>query len=180
MKSGRSSTRTVKRRDGKSSIRRSLEARFRSARFKLEDLESRTLLSTSQIAGPFLRRRPGAWLHRHGGASLRCGPQQHVARPVTRCRGIDQYDDRGRAGRLLEVSWAQLCQVDERRRRRAAALSGPRVRLAGRITPIGPPTTYTPGAPNTPTHITLTGWTILKRKASPLRASTTMRPYSSV
>ena len=55
MNSGFSSTRTSRRRDSKSSIRRSLEARFRGARFKLEDLESRTLLSTTaKYVGPVI------------------------------------------------------------------------------------------------------------------------------
>ena len=52
MNSGSSSTRTSRRRRSKSPIRRSLEARSRGARFKLEDLETRTLLANSPIFGP--------------------------------------------------------------------------------------------------------------------------------
>ena len=54
MKPGVSNSRMVHRRDRKSRTNRSLEARSRGARLKLEDLEIRTLLSTTSVFGPEL------------------------------------------------------------------------------------------------------------------------------
>ena len=52
MKSAKSSTRNVRRRDGKSSIRHSAKVRHRGVSLSLESLEPRTLLSVSSATNP--------------------------------------------------------------------------------------------------------------------------------
>jgi Legume lectin domain/SdrD B-like domain/Bacterial pre-peptidase C-terminal domain/Bacterial Ig-like domain len=155
MKPGLPYYRMIRRRDRKSTTSRSLEARFRDARFKLEGLENRTLLATSPAFGPYLLPA-GLGLAYTAMAEQAYGDNLHTTSPGQLPPGGTGSINTSNPVTLadLKAYLKSLGLNDAALTNAGAGLPQPNSGLSSTgqpvMKPIGPPVQFNPGSPNNP------------------------------